>query len=272
MITKAGVPSHKLTVGITSYGRQFKMTDPNCSNANCTYVGPQGAGTPGRCTAAPEYISNAEIKEIIQNNPSAKVIDAGDSSKVMTYDRNWVSYMDDKDKIARTNLWKGMNFGGIIDWAIDLNTFDFDEGGSITPGNSKNTQGMRSGGFHEKATVADTCRKDDSWKSVRCPAQGERDIAWADAETDGAWCAALSRWNSMPKRESDRFTDVVAQFLGNSQGFQCDSLVTGNGCSRFQTCAVAAASPLILRSMANINQVSDKPRKTDDTNQCQLAL
>jgi chitinase len=65
MITKAGVPSHKITVGLSSYGRQFKMTDPKCTHANCTFVGPNSAATPGRCTETPDYISNAEIKEII---------------------------------------------------------------------------------------------------------------------------------------------------------------------------------------------------------------
>jgi hypothetical protein len=30
MITKAGVPSHKVVMGVTSYGRSFKMTDPTC--------------------------------------------------------------------------------------------------------------------------------------------------------------------------------------------------------------------------------------------------
>ena len=75
MITKAGVQSDKITVGITSYGRQFRMTDPGCSRPHCTYEDPDGdnKGTKGRCTNEPAYISNAEIAEIIATNPSAKV-------------------------------------------------------------------------------------------------------------------------------------------------------------------------------------------------------
>jgi chitinase len=111
---------------IASYGRQFKMTDPSCVGKHCTFIGPEGVGTLGRCTNESAYISNAEIKEIIARNPSAKVVDTGGNSKLLTYDGNWFSFMDDKDKIARTNLWKSMSFGGVIEWAIDLNTFEFD--------------------------------------------------------------------------------------------------------------------------------------------------
>ena len=121
MITKAGVSADKVTVGISGYGRQFKMTDPSCSGSQCTYIGPEGKDTKGRCTNETAYISNAEIKEIIANNPSAKVVDSGGNSKFLIYDGNWVSFMDDKDQVARTNLWKSMNFGGTIEWAIDLN-------------------------------------------------------------------------------------------------------------------------------------------------------
>ncbi|KFZ19439.1 hypothetical protein V502_03643 [Pseudogymnoascus sp. VKM F-4520 (FW-2644)] len=47
MITKAGVPTNKIIVGVTSYGRSFKMTDPNCTGPMCTYVGPLSAAKKG---------------------------------------------------------------------------------------------------------------------------------------------------------------------------------------------------------------------------------
>lgn len=87
-ITKAGVPADKVTVGVSSYGKQFKVTDPNCTSKNCTYLGPEAKGTPGRCTNVPDYISSAEIKEILRMNPSARAHTVDGASKYMTYDGN----------------------------------------------------------------------------------------------------------------------------------------------------------------------------------------
>ena len=39
MITKAGVPSNKITVGISSYGRSFGMADASCKGAMCRFTG-----------------------------------------------------------------------------------------------------------------------------------------------------------------------------------------------------------------------------------------
>ncbi|KAK4129674.1 glycoside hydrolase family 18 protein [Parathielavia appendiculata] len=39
MITKAGMPANKVIVGVTSYGRAFKMKDPNCKGEMCEYTG-----------------------------------------------------------------------------------------------------------------------------------------------------------------------------------------------------------------------------------------
>lgn len=36
LMTKAGVPANKIVVGVTSYGRSFKMSDPTCRGPMCT--------------------------------------------------------------------------------------------------------------------------------------------------------------------------------------------------------------------------------------------
>ena len=41
----------------------------------------------------------------------------------------YISYMTPKTKDSRRATWKGLNFGGSIDWAVDLQKFtdtDFD--------------------------------------------------------------------------------------------------------------------------------------------------
>jgi hypothetical protein len=250
MITKAGVPADKVIVGISSYGRQFRMTNSGCTHANCTFVGPQSKATPGRCTDVPDYISNAEIKEIVQKNPSAKVFDTGGGSKYMTYDGNWVSYMDDMDKISRTNLWKGMNFGGAVEWAIDLNSFDHD--GLIQPQapldgledkfsvSKGHGYGMRRGGRNNgerKGIDEIVCPQDDSWRKVNCTTRGIVDKAlmtdseiWADVKAAAAWCAAISHWTAK-KTEGAIFPSIFSDFLHGPDGFRCDKLETNNGCS-----------------------------------------
>lgn len=38
MMTKAGVPSHKVVVGVTSYVRSFKMADATCRGEMCKFT------------------------------------------------------------------------------------------------------------------------------------------------------------------------------------------------------------------------------------------
>ena len=74
MITKAGVPSNQVVVGVSSYGRAFEMTTPGCSDEMCTYHGPLSTAVPGECTLTPGYIGNAEnddiITKILRTRPS----------------------------------------------------------------------------------------------------------------------------------------------------------------------------------------------------------
>ena len=125
MITKAGVPSNKIVVGVTSYGRSFQMTDSGCTGPMCTYTGPESGASPGRCTQTAGYLANAEINEILQTDKSATTSYDGDSeSDIMIYNKTqWVSYQSDNTRIARTATYLGWNFLGTVDWAIDLAAF-----------------------------------------------------------------------------------------------------------------------------------------------------
>jgi chitinase len=141
MITKAGVPSSKLAVGVTSYGRSFQMTTPGCTGPMCTYTGGESGAYPGPCTGTAGYIANAEINAILDGTGSWKTpsgalqpitsyssyFDTDSHSNVAVYESTqWVGYMDNDVKADRTALYKLLNMGGVVDWAIDLDGFGGD--------------------------------------------------------------------------------------------------------------------------------------------------
>ncbi|KAI0543297.1 glycoside hydrolase [Xylaria curta] len=137
MITKAGVPSNKVVVGVSSYGRSFKMAEAGCSGPNCLFLGgptdPQAKQ--GSCTKEPGYLANAEIQEIVDYYANVKswYDEENDSDYVVYSDTEWVAYMSDTTKERRIGAYKDFNFAGTSDWAVDLNEFLANDGDSEAP-------------------------------------------------------------------------------------------------------------------------------------------
>lgn len=111
LITKAGAASNKVVVGVSSYGRSFKMTTPGCTGPMCTYTGPDSGAAPGKCTQTPGYIANSEIRDILAMNPSAKsTYDSVSQSDILVYNSTeWVAYMSDDTKKSRQQQYKSLN-------------------------------------------------------------------------------------------------------------------------------------------------------------------
>jgi Glycosyl hydrolases family 18 len=125
MITKAGVPSGKVVVGVSSYGRSFKMATAGCDGPDCLFTGTNEVSNAakGRCTATGGYISNAEIAEIIDSDRVTKQWKAA-GSNILVYDSTeWVAYMDEDLKSTRAAFYGSYNFAGTTDWAVDLQKF-----------------------------------------------------------------------------------------------------------------------------------------------------
>ncbi|KAF9252734.1 CAZyme family GH18 [Penicillium roqueforti] len=134
MVTKAGVPANKVLVGISSYGRSFGMIDPSCTGPMCKYGGSFDVSTAeaGQCTNTSGYISNAELNDIMSNVNASQEgykgrvwYDTESASDMMVYGTTgkittWVAYMADDTKNERIDWVKGLNFGGVTDWAVDL--------------------------------------------------------------------------------------------------------------------------------------------------------
>lgn len=66
LITKAGMPSNKVTVGVTSYGHSFKMAEPGCHGPMCKFTSSklESNAAPGPCAGQSGYIANAEIDNL----------------------------------------------------------------------------------------------------------------------------------------------------------------------------------------------------------------
>lgn len=124
MITRAGVPASKVIVGITSYGRSFKMADPNCWGPTCKYLGTRddSPAQKGKCTNEGGYLANGEINDIRNSGAlTRELYDGGSDSDIMIYNNvEYVGYMNDKTKQRRIKQYKSLNFGGATDWAVDL--------------------------------------------------------------------------------------------------------------------------------------------------------
>ncbi|KAJ5116978.1 hypothetical protein N7456_001326 [Penicillium angulare] len=122
MITKAGVASNIINVGVTSYGRSFQMTTAGCSDPMCTYTGPDSGAWKGPCTDTAGYLGNAEIY-YANSTMSDSVYSFDDDSYSDTLvfgETQWVAWMGDSNKDVRTLLYESLNFGGTSDWAVDL--------------------------------------------------------------------------------------------------------------------------------------------------------
>ncbi|KAA8646796.1 uncharacterized protein ATNIH1004_005471 [Aspergillus tanneri] len=132
MITKAGVSSDKIIVGLASYGRSFKMTKAGCTGPMCRFVGPDSGAAKGECTDTAGYISDAEIYRILDEDDTAETFyDNSSDSNILVYrSTEWVAFMDEHTRTSRTGYYERLNMGGTTDWAVDLQAFGFSGGGN----------------------------------------------------------------------------------------------------------------------------------------------
>jgi chitinase len=254
MITKAGVPTKKVAVGISSYGRSFKMAQAGCTGPMCQFTANadnSSQAEPGECTATAGYISNAEINNLVNANVSSGAktwYDSVTDSNYAVWDNTqWVSYMTEDVKESRKKRWQNLNFAGIVDWAVDLAEYTGDDG---------KTDGTCS----KDADSIDDCPDDQipvhPWQACDSPPTGHFDDLSDD--TINGWptaCApqytlqllagllkdAMDNYTSLMKQHYDDKFKTYAKAVSGSANNQFHDFMMKHG-NEYFTCDVVELS------------------------------
>ncbi|TPX08096.1 uncharacterized protein E0L32_010163 [Thyridium curvatum] len=251
MITKAGVPGSKVIVGVTSYGRSFKMAEAGCWGPNCQFIGDRlnSQATKGVCTGTAGYIADAEIAEIMNDKRrvgrvTTSFLDPTSNSDILVYDDNqWVSYMSASTKKTRTSLYTAWGMGGTTDWATDLQKYH----DVPHPASSWAV-------FKERAQNGENPKSDDSrnggWTDLNCDDeyvnhknQYSAQERWKGLKAAEAWRDVRRIYEDTDRNTGITFISSVLQTLKAETGSaECGSVLP-SGCQAIG-CPQGANGPL----------------------------
>ncbi|PYI01817.1 chitinase [Aspergillus sclerotiicarbonarius CBS 121057] len=238
MITKAGVPGAKVIVGVTSYGRSFKMADPGCWGPDCLYTGDRlkSHAKKGTCTGTAGYLADAEIAEIMKDSSRVvkSYVDPTSNSDVLIYDRDeWVGYMSAATKKTRSSLYAAWGLGGTSDWASDLQTYH----DAPRPATSWAT-------FIQLARAGEDPKTDrtrnGNWTDFDCTNWVVADFLdytpserWRLMGTDAAWDDIVRIWKGTDRQRGKKFIGSVESTIQMGGQQECGRLVT-ESCSTIE--------------------------------------
>jgi hypothetical protein len=165
-------------------------------------------------------------------------------------------------------LYMSLNFGGTIDWAIDLNEFMPGDSEVSTSRGFRGRPSMRGAGQSPLVTaeMMQSCVDDPSWKEVKCThpmieqPSSPPEQRWRELKVDAAWCAAITDWKTkwaVLNNSGISFPAKVADFLKDKRSFWCDRIDADNLCvvGRCTNDGTGAGTQLTMESFQNIHLV-----------------
>jgi len=117
-----GAPAAKLTMGIGTYGRGWKLADASKSTYGAATA---GASTPGISSKEAGYKAYYEIMDLITSGQATRYYDTGRQCPyIVTKDGEWIGYDDEESLRAKMRFLKERHLRGTMVWALDLDDFE----------------------------------------------------------------------------------------------------------------------------------------------------
>eukprot|EP00928_Gymnodinium_smaydae_P046610 TRINITY_DN3105_c0_g1_i2.p1 TRINITY_DN3105_c0_g1~~TRINITY_DN3105_c0_g1_i2.p1 ORF type:complete len:1125 (-),score=180.89 TRINITY_DN3105_c0_g1_i2:807-4181(-) len=124
-----GASPEKLTMGVGTYGRGWKLADPNSAGYNAPAT---GASSPGVSTKEAGYKSYYEILNLIQSGKAVRHYDGErECPYIVTDDGEWIGYDDKQSLQAKMDFVKLRGLRGTMIWALDLDDFAGSYSGNV---------------------------------------------------------------------------------------------------------------------------------------------
>jgi len=116
-----GASADKLTMGVGTYGRGWKLQDPSQNGYNAPA---NGACEAGESTGEPGYRSYYEVLELLKSGKATRHYDTDRQCPyVVTEDGEWIGYDDEESMRAKVAYMKSKGLRGSMVWALDLDDF-----------------------------------------------------------------------------------------------------------------------------------------------------